>query len=128
MAVSTRLLGSGFAVLATCLVFGCGPKKEPDQPKKKASDGLDLELMGEVSSTPGEGSASRGGGDDLDEPFSSCAKKKCGDVCTTCDPVEESCVEVQILRQCSLKGECVIAPAQCTAPAEDKAKDKAKGK
>ncbi len=108
MAFKARYIGSLIAVLAVFLVAGCGPKQEAKQPKK-ASSGLDLDFLGESGSDSSVDAASG----DVEEPYSPCAQKQCGDTCNLCDPVDESCVQINLLHQCTAKGECVLAPAKC---------------
>ena len=55
-------------------------------------------------------------------PFDPCHEKKCGDPCTECHPADETCDELQVLKQCNSANECVIAPADCSEPKEDKKK------
>jgi hypothetical protein len=57
-----------------------------------------------------------------------CKEKKCGESCTECAPGDESCMEILVLKQCNLKGDCVPAPAECSAPKKDKDKSKDKDK
>lgn len=109
MALNGRFIGSIVAFLIVGLAFGCGPKPEAKGPKKKASDGLDLGFMDEGSSA----SSSDGDSGEEAEGYKPCAKKSCGDACTLCDPLDDSCVEVMVLHQCSAKGACVIAPIKC---------------
>ena len=110
MALNGRFLGSIVAVLVASLVLGCGPKKEATEPKKKASDGLDLGFMDESGSSS---SASSDSGQGAEEPYKPCGDKACGDACAVCDPLDESCLEVMVLRQCTAKGACVVAPVKC---------------
>jgi hypothetical protein len=37
-------------------------------------------------------------------------------------------MEILVLKQCNLKGECVPAPAECTSPKKSKDADKEKSK
>jgi len=109
MAYSARFFGSITAILATCLVVGCGPKKEAKEPKKKASAGLELDFLDESGSSSGTGSSDEA----VDEPYRPCGGKECGEACSVCDPLDESCAEINVLHQCTAKGECLLAPAKC---------------
>lgn len=39
--------------------------------------------------------------------YDSCKAKKCGDMCTLCDPIDHDCVETSNLKHCDLYGNCV---------------------
>ena len=53
------------------------------------------------------------------EAWTPCLEKQCGTPCTSCNPADENCEEIQILKQCNPQGECVMAPADCTVPEEE---------
>jgi hypothetical protein len=67
---------------------------------------------GETDPVTDEGKGGEGKKEDAWDP---CFQKKCGTECTQCSPADEDCDELQVLKQCTSDGECVIAPAACAA-------------
>jgi hypothetical protein len=118
------------AVLALVCVGGwlsapaCGGQKAldvtaPDESSSGSGDWADEPID---EGDTGEGKESKGSDFEAYDP---CMQKKCGTPCAVCHPSNETCDEVQLLKQCNLQGECVIAPVDCTAP-EEESEEKAK--
>lgn len=127
---------------ALCFMVACGPRMKPveyEEPSKdlSASSELDDPSSSSSSSSSSKSSPKSSPSDSSDEGASSskwggpCKDKKCGETCSDCRPGDENCMEILLLKQCNLKGECVPAKAECSvvdkdAKSKDKTKDKAK--
>jgi hypothetical protein len=148
----TALPALGVLIVAVA----CGPRMKPveyEEPSKdlSSSSGGDVDDTSSSKSTPSSSSASSDSSASSNSSASSdsssgsneggakkfvgaCKEKKCGETCTECSPGDTSCMELLVLKQCNLKGACVPAPVDCSAPKKDKGKDdkgkddKAKGK
>jgi hypothetical protein len=136
--VSFRTMGFAGALVVLVSVVGCGPRLKPveyEEPATASGSGDDTAVTsGDSSSSSSSASASdssassdggKGTSAASDGAYSACKEKKCGDSCTACAPGDSSCAELQILKQCSGKGECVAAPVSCAAgKKKDKSSDK----
>jgi hypothetical protein len=118
----------------SALVF-CRPPpkdtKKPDtsNPDTEFSDGEEFSAANSSSSSSSSSSSDKSSGSGESLPYEACRDKKCGTPCTICDPNDDSCPELQLIHQCSLTGQCLVAPVDCTPPEPEKGKDgKAKGK
>ncbi len=108
--------------LAVYVMPACGgaPALDVTAPEDSKTDmDYDDDEPGGGGKSDKEGGGSEEGGPIAHDP---CHEKKCGDPCTECHPADETCDELQVLKQCNAENECVIAPADCTAPPEDKKK------
>ena len=118
------------AVAVAFALLSCRPPPVKDSKKNTELDpDFDSEFRDgeEFSSTTG--SPSYGGDEESSAPYEACAAKKCGEPCTSCDIEDEACVELQVIKECNLARQCVVAPVDCTPPEEDeKDKDKKKKK
>jgi len=105
------------------LVFCRPPPKDTNQPD---TSNPDTEFSDETEfSTPSGDSRSA---TDQSLPYEPCRDKRCGTPCTVCDPHDDSCVELQLIHNCTLTGQCVVAPVDCTPPKPAKGKDAKKKK
>jgi hypothetical protein len=114
------------SLAAWCLAPACGGQQA-----------LDVTAPQEGTSTVGEGDdgseeppAPKAGTEKPaeQEAWAPCEEKKCGTPCTECNPTDEGCDEVQVLKACDGKGACVMAPVDCAAPEPEKGKEGAKPK
>jgi len=128
---SKLVLGAAVGLLA---LIACGPRLKPVEYQEPTSSGSSDDMMDEdmssSSASTDSSTTSDSGTDEQDQSstggFSPCQGKRCGARCTECDPTDESCMEVLVMKQCSSEGKCVPAPAVCEQPKKGK-KDK-KGK
>ena len=96
---------------APCIALACGAQQAIDvtRPDDSSSSGD----WGEDSDDPEtKGEASKPAKVEAWEP---CLQKKCGTPCTQCSPADEGCDEIGVLKQCNAQGDCVVAPADCSA-------------
>ena len=105
------------SMTAWLLAPACGGQKALDvtAPDESSSGAEDWEDEPAAEDT-GEGKESKA--NDF-EAYDPCMQKKCGAPCSICHPSNESCDEIQLLKQCNVRGECVVAPVDCTAPEEE---------
>lgn len=122
MALLVRCSGIVFAVALASWVTACsGSNKGAKEPTKGSASGLDIGFLddGDRSDLPA---------DEYTKPdkYDPCWRKKCGESCYECDPLDTECVELMIHRVCTSKGACVPAPHSCRAAddAEEKADEK----
>jgi len=128
---SKLVLGAAVGLLA---LIACGPRLKPVEYQEPTSSGSSDDMMDEdmssSSASAGSSNASESSGEDQGDSsastFSPCQGKRCGARCTECNPTDDSCMEVLVMKQCSSEGKCVPAPAVCEQPKKGK-KDK-KGK
>lgn len=127
----SSILRSALPIVGVLLLAACGPRMKPVEYEEPTKD---LSSSGEGASSDEEGSSSSASSalSSADSTSSSseksaapssggsCKEKKCGEVCTECPPGDASCMEVVVLKQCNTKGDCVPAPAECTAPKKEK--------
>ena len=101
------------------LVPACGGHQALDVTAPEDDSGGD---WGDDEPLPGDKKA---GEPKKEEAWDPCFQKKCGTACTVCSPADEECDELQILKQCTSDGDCVVAPVECAAE-EDEGKKKKK--
>ena len=117
---------------AFCFLAACGPRMKPveyEEPSKNLSNGSDVGDDTSSSSASSASSASSSGDEKAaDAPAAKgagpCKDKKCGQTCSECPPGDENCMEILVLKQCNLKGECVPAAVECSSGDKDGKKDK----
>ncbi|MBN1606171.1 MAG: hypothetical protein JW940_06035 [Polyangiaceae bacterium] len=109
----------------SALLFCRPPPKDTNKPDTSDPDTefADSTEFSTSSSSSGDSAAA-----DQNLPYEACRDKKCGTPCTVCDPNDDSCTELQLIHQCALTGQCVVAPVDCTAPKPEKGKDAKKKK
>jgi hypothetical protein len=107
---------------------------EYEEPKNLSS-GSELDDTSSSSSSSSSSSAATDGAAEEGTPSvkwaGPCKDKKCGQTCSECPPGDANCMEVLVLKQCDMKGQCVPAKAECSSgdkDAKSKDKDKSKGK
>ena len=102
------------SAIGLCLVSACGSGRALDV---TAPDDSKTDFDYEISDDQGGPSKSgKKGGSEGHDP---CEEKKCGTGCMQCSPTDQSCDEIQVLKECNLEGNCVIGPVDCTVPEEE---------
>jgi hypothetical protein len=110
----------------SALVFCRPPPKgsaKPDNsnPDTEFADNTEFSTPSSSSSSSGDSKSPAAADQNL--PYEACRDKKCGTPCTMCDPNDDSCTEVQLIHNCTLTGQCVVGPVDCTQPKPAKGKD-----
>lgn len=119
MTRATRLtFGSVLLIAGWALGPACGSHQAidvtaPDDDSSGTADWGDTETVEERN---------KAGEKKKEASWDPCFQKKCGTSCTQCNPADEDCDEIQVLKQCTSDGECVIAPAACAAEAKAEGK------
>ena len=108
------------SLAAWCFMPSCGGSKALDVTAPD-DDKTDFDYDEDEPGDTGE-PGRKGGGKDEAASYDPCHEKRCGTLCTQCYPADEQCDEVQVLKECDNSGECVVAPADCSAPAEEEEK------
>ena len=118
------------AVTVAFALLSCRPPPVKDSKKNTELDpDFDSEFSdGEDFSSSTPSSSSYGDEGDSSAPYEPCAGKKCGEPCTSCNIEDEACVELQVIKECSLTRQCVVAPVDCTPPEDEDEKGKKKKK
>ena len=108
---------TSLTLAAWCFMSSCGGSKALDV---TAPDDDNTNLDYDEDEPTGTGESGQKGGDSaIAESWDPCHEKRCGTPCTQCSPADEQCDEVQVLKECDNSGNCVVAPADCSAPPEE---------
>lgn len=116
-----------FLALTLTLTLACGTRVSLGD---LGGDGGHVNIDGALPTDPGlpVNEAGTDGGsprDANDEPdidvdadsatpvYKPCAAKACGSACTLCDPLNVTCVEIAVLKECDKAGACTIELATC---------------
>ena len=114
-------------VVATGLaVSSCRPPPVQDSDKENFDPNFDSEFK-DSSEFSAAANEPRPSDTAENQPYQPCGGKKCGQECTECSPHDDGCVELLVMKQCTLAGQCVVGPVDCTPP-KNAGKGKGKGK
>jgi hypothetical protein len=119
MSPQVRVIRILLVAAAGCALVFCRPP--PKDTAKPDTSNPDTEFGDNTEfSTPSD---SKSAAADRSLPYEACRDKKCGTPCTVCDPNDDACTELQLIHNCTLTGQCVVAPVDCTPPKPAKGKD-----
>lgn len=112
----------GFALLS------CRPPPAKEAKEEKLDPNFDSEFSDGEEFSSSSSSSSGSSDSEGPAPYEPCGGKKCGEPCTACNLEDENCTELQVIKECNLTGQCVVAPVDCTPPESEEDKDKKKKK
>jgi hypothetical protein len=69
----------------------------------------------------GSGDEEAGQGGSGGGAYEPCASKKCGDMCSPCDPADPSCIEADVESYCDASGACLPGVPMCGDPCSNDA-------